>query len=365
MVQDGLSTVTDFSMEDRLMAEETRFDNRRQKASRVKKKITKARQNEISSQDLKTTCAILVENAKDGITIVQDDSVKFANPAMGDILGYSVEELKQMKFMNIIASEEKPKPIQAYPSKFLNRRVPEYYQSKFKRKDGATCDVEVFSNLIQYRGRPAAMGVVRDITSRKQIEEMLRKENRKLKQHLERQLIEVKNIKAELKKEITDRKRAEKKLKQREKELNIQTRKLTEIDIALKVILKKREEDKTKLENSVLGNMNELVSPYLENLKHTVLNERQKRYLDILEANLNKITSPFLCKLTASYLNLTPQEIQVANLIRHGKLSKDIADLLNLSTRTIHFHRENIRKKFGINKRNINLRSYLIAFELR
>ena len=168
-----------------------------------------------------------------------------------------------------------------------------------------------------------------------------------------------------MKKVTTDRKRMEKKLKQRERELKRQASKIIEINTALKVILKKREEDKIELENNVRGNMNELVSPYLERLKKTALNKRQKVYLSILESNLKEIASPFLGTLAASYLNLTPQEIQVANLIRHGKLSKDIAELLNLSIRTIHFHRENIRKKIGISKHKTNLRSYLLALESR
>jgi DNA-binding CsgD family transcriptional regulator len=60
-------------------------------------------------------------------------------------------------------------------------------------------------------------------------------------------------------------------------------------------------------------------------------------------------------------LKLTPAEIQVANLIKQGKSSKVIADVLNLSPRTIDFHRDNIRKKFNLNNKKINLRTYLLS----
>ncbi|MBP6939886.1 MAG: helix-turn-helix transcriptional regulator, partial [Deltaproteobacteria bacterium] len=83
--------------------------------------------------------------------------------------------------------------------------------------------------------------------------------------------------------------------------------------------------------------------------------------LEILESNLNDIVSPFLKKLSSQYLNLTPTEIQVANLIREGKSTKEIAEVLTISERAIEFHRNNIRDKLGLKKSKTNLRSYLMT----
>lgn len=57
---------------------------------------------------------------------------------------------------------------------------------------------------------------------------------------------------------------------------------------------------------------------------------------------------------------LTAKEIQIANFVKEGKSSKDIAELMDVSKRTIDFHRKNIRLKLGINNKKGNLRSSLL-----
>jgi len=124
-------------------------------------------------------------------------------------------------------------------------------------------------------------------------------------------------------------------------------------------LLKHREQDKTELEEKVLVNFKELILPYIEKLKMSDLESRQKIYLEIVENNLKEIVSPFIRNLSLKYQALTPMEIQVAGLIKEGKTSKDIAELLNRSYRAIEFHRNNLRKKIGLTHQKANLRSYL------
>jgi len=161
---------------------------------------------------------------------------------------------------------------------------------------------------------------------------------------------------------ITNLKLTEESLKKREKDLEIQTNNLTEANIALKVLLKHREEDKQELEEKVLSNVKELVTPYIEKIKMTELDSRQKEYVKIIERNLNDISSSFLHHISSEYSNLTPQEIHVASLIKNGMTTKEIAVVLNVSASAVDFHRKNIRKKFGLTNQKSNLGTYLLSF---
>jgi len=163
--------------------------------------------------------------------------------------------------------------------------------------------------------------------------------------------------------DISERKRIELALRNRETDLKEKARSLQDTNTALEVLLKKREKDKSDLEESMLLNVRELVMPYLEKLGKSPLNDRQMKLLDIVESHLNDIISPFIRRLSARYLNLTPMEIQVAHFIKHGKTTKEIAELLNLSDKTIETYRKNIRKKIGIQNKKTNLRTQLQSLQ--
>jgi PAS domain S-box-containing protein len=161
--------------------------------------------------------------------------------------------------------------------------------------------------------------------------------------------------------DVTERKRADEALREREATLEIRTHELEELNTALTVLLKRREGDKTEVEEKVLLNVKELVVPYAEKLKKTSLNRKQMSYLNVLELNLSNIISPFTYKLSSKYLGLTPKEIHIANLVKDGKTAKEIAGLFDVSVRTIEFHRKSIRAKIGLKNSKINLRSRLLS----
>ncbi len=161
--------------------------------------------------------------------------------------------------------------------------------------------------------------------------------------------------------DTTDRKRADEALHESEEKLRAKGKALEEVNTALRVLLKQREEDKGDLEEKVLSNVKDLVLPYVEKLKNTSLDTNQASYLSILESNLDDIVSPFARTLSSKYLDLTPTEIRVAHLVKDGKSTKEIAEFMHLSVKTIEFHRDNIRKKLGIKGKKTNLRTQLLS----
>jgi DNA-binding CsgD family transcriptional regulator len=161
--------------------------------------------------------------------------------------------------------------------------------------------------------------------------------------------------------DITPLKIAEEALILREAELEGRKKSLEEANIALKVLLEQREKDKRRLEENVVTNLKEQVLPFVEKLAGMPLGPQGRRYLQIVQDRLGEIVSPFLTRLSTANIFLTPQEIQVAGLVRDGKASKEIAAVLNVSETTVHFHRKNLRKKLGLSDRRANLRTYLMS----
>jgi DNA-binding CsgD family transcriptional regulator len=156
---------------------------------------------------------------------------------------------------------------------------------------------------------------------------------------------------------------AQKELQQKKDELRQKSEKLEEMNIALKVLLEHRERGLDELEQRMIGNIRELVLPYTEKLRNSLKGHRERTLIDIVETNLNNIITPFLHRLSSLNLLLTPQEVEVAALIRPGKSSQEIADVLGVSVSTVSFHRKNLRRKLGLQDRSMNLRTYLLSLK--
>jgi DNA-binding CsgD family transcriptional regulator len=146
-------------------------------------------------------------------------------------------------------------------------------------------------------------------------------------------------------------------VRERTAELGRKSSTVEELNVALKVLLHQVQEDKENLEQRLASNVKTLVLPYLERILKSHLDEQQRTCLDIIEANLHEIISPFLHNI--QQFNLTPREIQVANLVKEGKTTKEIAPIVGVATNAIDSYRNSIRTKLGLNKKKVNLQSYL------
>jgi len=293
----------------------------------LKAEIAERKQAEETLRKSEERYRSLYESNQDGIAGGDmEGNILECNQAYADMLGYTKEEIMKLAYQQLTPKKWQKMEANIVKNQIAKRGYSDEYEKEYIRKDGTIFPIIARVWLRKdEKGQPLGMwGIARDITVQKQAEEALRK---------------------------------------REEELVIKTNSLEEVNAALRVLLKGRDEDRTELEEKTLFNVKELVVPFLERLKKSKLDPKQVSYIDILESNLNNIISPFSRTLSTKYLSLTPKEIQIANLIKEGKSTKEIGEVMVLSPRTIETHRKNMRRKLGLEKRKGNLRSHLLAFQ--
>ncbi len=263
----------------------------------------------------------LAESAPAAIIILVGEEFLYVNPAFELISGYTKEEARSMPFWKLVHPNMREFIKERGIARQRGEDVPLRYDIEAITKDGRTKWMDLVATTINYGEDSATLAMAYDITERKKVEQTLL---------------------------------------DRERELERRTQDLEEMNNALHILLKKRDDDKTALEEKVLLNVKRLIEPYLRNLQQSQLNARQSNLLNIILANLEEIVSPFARNVSNVYSKLTPKELQIADLIKQGKTTKEIAEIMSSSVRTIEFHRSNIRQKFGL-KGKANLQTHLLT----
>ena len=302
-------------------SENTRTDELLETNRLSKEEIQTRKRIETSLREQTLRNERILETAMDGFHIVDmDGTILKANRSAAAISGFSQEEMVGMNIFDL-GTRETRKEMKRH-IRDLIKKGSHRFETKRRHKSGKIIDVEVSTNYVKMGEEKFIFSFFHDIRKRKS-EERARKE--------------------------------------REAELEIKSASLEETNTALKVLLKKREEDKAELEKFFVSNIKSIVLPFIEKLKSSGIGSTQKAYLEVLESNIKDIVSPFSQKLTSRFLHLTPAELQVANLVKQGKTTSEIANLQHLSERTIESHRKSIRKKLGIRHQKTNLRTYLLS----
>ncbi len=154
----------------------------------------------------------------------------------------------------------------------------------------------------------------------------------------------------------------EERVRERTAELLAQTDRLAEMNLALKVLLRRREEDREELEQAVLANVRRRISPTLDRLEGLCAGDEVRLLVDQFRQGLKELTEPFCHRLSTVCQGLTPAEVQVAELIREGLRTKEIAARLGVGTSTIDTHRHHLRRKLGLGRQD-SLRARLLSLE--
>jgi PAS domain S-box-containing protein len=250
--------------------------------------------------------------------------ILIANETIAQVLGKTVQELIGTFILDYfppdVADHRKQQigkvVLNGKPIQFEDKRAGRYfdiYANPVFDKEEKVSKIAIFA---------------RDITKHKNTEEELNKS----RDHLEQLIAE------------------------RTAELKAQFINMQELNTTLKVLLRQREEDKKEMEEQFVSSVKYLIMPYIEKIKNSRLDSRQRSYLSTMETNLNEIVGPFIS--TVQQLNLSPREIQVASYIKDGKTTKEIAEIMGVAASSVDSYRNSIRFKLGLNRKKTNLQSY-------
>lgn len=162
--------------------------------------------------------------------------------------------------------------------------------------------------------------------------------------------------------DITEHRALHRALEASGESLRRQAAALEDANTALRVILEQRNKDRAELERTILTNAQTMVVPLLERLQKKLASTPEAIYADAAIQNLNELVYPFaqfLDALAGSETWLSVREREIANLIRAGKSSSEIAAALFISPTTVAFHRKNLRRKFGLAAHGPSLAAHL------
>jgi PAS domain S-box-containing protein len=321
--------------------------------------ITERKHSEAALKERQARLDSIFRVAPTGIGVVTNHILLEVNDRLCEMTGYMHDELIG-KSVRLLYPSQQEFDFAGDVYTQIPKKGMGSVETTWRQKDGSIIDVYLCSTpIIQSDPKAGQTFTALDITARKKAEEGLKKHQDSLEELIKERTMDLTKAYEQLKVENNVRKNTESALRSRELELKEKQINLEEMNSALRVLLKQRDEDKSGIESNIITNIKSSVFPYLEKLKLSGLREVQKSYLSEVELQLRDIASSYIKELSSGYIGLSPCEIQVATLIKEGKSSKEIASLLNISLNTVLSHRYYIRIKTGLKGKKINLSAYL------
>ena len=161
--------------------------------------------------------------------------------------------------------------------------------------------------------------------------------------------------------DITERKLAEEQLRLANESLREERTALEEKNVTLKTLLEHLQETRDEYRKKICEDIRRTILPAVEKLRQKTPKSRE---LSKVETGLRAITDETGDCKNGDIATLSPREIEICRLIKKGKTSKEIADILSISLQTVHKHRSSIRKKLLLENTSVNLTSYLQSITL-
>lgn len=277
--------------------------------------ITDRKKAEEAYRNAELRYRTLFEQSPNGILLIDSETGKIidANETAHRQLGYTREEFTALEvsgYEAVEAPEEITKLIQQ-----VIRDGSDDFETRHRTKSGEIRNVRVWAKTVQLSDRIFFYAIYQDITNRKEAEN-----------------------------EILEKSKA-----------------LEELNTALKVLIAHHKNDQSEFEERVVSNIRVRVIPYIEKLKQTRLDINQTAFLEIIERSFRDISSPFLKLISSEHFRFTPKEVEIVSLIKEGKTTKEIAQILGIGKRTVDSYRDSIRSKLDLANKKVNLRTYLLS----
>jgi len=152
----------------------------------IARDVTQRKQAEEALRESEEKYRNLIERANDGIAIIQNGIVKYANPRLAVMGGQSPSEIIGSPFTDYVHPKDLPQVIQRYQKRMAGQKTESAYEAVLQRKDGSKVFyAELNAGTITYQGNTADLVIIRDITERKRTEKELEKKRVQLKAYSE------------------------------------------------------------------------------------------------------------------------------------------------------------------------------------
>jgi PAS domain S-box-containing protein len=126
----------------------------------------------------------LVDHSLQGLAIFQDGRIVFANEAMAEITGYTVQEMLEAppeRVQAFVHPEDREMVWRRHEQRLNGQILPERYEIRGIRKDGSVCRLDIQASTIEYQGMPAIQAAYVDVTENRKAAESLRESEQRLK----------------------------------------------------------------------------------------------------------------------------------------------------------------------------------------